>query len=644
LGKLTNSTSEGVRVLLVNPTGWQKESVNLGLAYLAGALQKAGHRVLILDLILREMSDSELVDRVKTFGPALIGLSVKTAVAREAVRLAEVLSSVCPDVGVVAGGPHVTLCVEDYFNTYDVFDFGILGEAEESIVLLADALAGKVPTQDVPGLTYRANDALITNPWGPVKNLEQLALPDFDAIEGFSWKGFRYPILTSRGCPYQCVYCCVNKLTGSKTWRPRSAENVVDELEHVVHEKGITAFETWDDNFTLSVSRAKRICRELIDRKLGLSWYCHNGIRADRMDVELAEMMKKAGCTSVAFGMESGHPETFELIKKGEPLSAITEAVKTVKAAGIEAVGYFIIGLPGDTLDKFIETVRFQRAMNLDHTTFGMLVPYPKTEVWNLIHSRGRMLLDITQTQQFGQDVVPVAFEMPEFLQEDMINAFYISEYFELYEAVRRLFIRGEKPVVVYMESAEIAPRIPAMIAMCNGDVRHIIVRDSEMNLSHTYENEGAETVASYNELEEALIGGSTIFICLPKHINKGMMFSNSDIIIVSRRRSNQPLVEVRRSVKTVDGLSPVLVSFIANIVALRDNVKKFGLLKLLRALPRIVFRLLPKPMHTTIRKCRDTLPMPWHVACFVSAKVSLKYFSRQEGKGFPFDDHPTHM
>ena len=641
---MTNSTSEGVRVLLVNPTGWQKESVNLGLAYLAGALQKAGHCVLILDLILREMSDSELVDRVKTFGPALIGLSVKTAVAREAVRLAEVLSSACPDVGIVAGGPHVTLCVEDYFNTYDVFDFGILGEAEESIVLLADALAGKVQTQDVPGLAYRAKGTLITNPWGPVKDLEQLALPDFDAIEGFSWKGFRYPILTSRGCPYQCVYCCVNKLTGSKTWRPRSVENVVDELERVVHEKGITAFETWDDNFTLSVSRAKRICRELIDRKLGLSWYCHNGIRADRMDAELAELMKKAGCTSVAFGMESGHPETFELIKKGEPLSAITEAVKTVKAAGIEAVGYFIIGLPGDTLDKFIETVRFQRAMNLDYTTFGMLVPYPKTEVWDLIQSRGRMLLDITRTQHFGSDTVPVVFELPEFPETDMISAFYISEYFELYEAVRRLLIRGEKPVVVYMESTEIAPMIPAMITTCDGDARHIIVRESEANLSYSYENEGADVVASYNELEETVIGGSIIFICLPKHINKRMLFNNSDIIIVSRRRSNQPLVEVRRSVRPVDWLSPVLVSFIANAVALRDNVKKFGMMKLLRALPRFVYRLLPKPMHTAIRKCRATLPIPWHMACFISTKVSLKSLNRKESKGFPFDDYPTHM
>lgn len=598
---LMNTKSDKARILLINPTGWQKESVNLGLAYLAGALRKAGHSAVIFDLIRRDMNDAELLDRVQAFAPTLIGISVKTATARESGRLAEMLSSAYRDSYILAGGPHVTLCPEDYLADYHAFDFGLMGESEESIVLLADAIASGTSVQDVPGLAHRVDGNVAINPWRPPDDLDKLTLPDFDAIDGFCWDDFRYPLLTSRGCPFQCVYCCVNKLTGSKKWRSRSARNVVDELESVVGEKGIDSFEIWDDNFTLNVSRAKSICRELIERKLNLSWYCHNGIRADRIDDELAALMKQAGCTSIAFGMESGHPKTFDLINKGEPLSAITDAVKTVKAAGIDAVGYFIIGLPGDTLDRFIETVRFSRAMNLKHTVFGMLVPYPQTEVWDMVADRGKMLVDITQTQHFSADVVPVVFEMPEFPQEDMIRAFHIAKYFELYDAAKTLIERGENPVVVYMESEEIVPMIPGMVTACDAGVKHVIVSDPKATSSPSYEIKGADVVVVDQPSKEIFADSSVIFVCTNRQVTMRILFSNSYIVGVRPDRSNQPLTTLRKSVIPSRGLPQIALSLFGSASAARDTVKRIGMRRTLRAVARPLFKALPMPMQERI-------------------------------------------
>ena len=200
-------------------------------------------------------------------------------------------------------------------------------------------------------------------------------------------------------------------------------------MEYIVKTKKINSLAIWDDNFTLNIERAKEICREIIKRKLSLTWYCHNGIRADRIDIKLARLMKRAGCTSLAFGIETGSHDVFDSIKKGESLSDILKAIKIVKKVGIQAVGYFIIGLPGDNLKKFINTVRFQRALKLDHYIYGMLVPYPKTKVWDMIQTQGQLFCDITQTQHFKDDMVPVSFELPGFPKQDMIKAFYITKY-----------------------------------------------------------------------------------------------------------------------------------------------------------------------------------------------------------------------
>lgn len=471
------------KILLINPAGWQKESINLGLSYIAGFIGELGHNVLILDLNANQISDDYLISRVGDFTPSVIGVSVKTATANEAGRIISLLSKKIPDIIYVAGGPHITLCAESFMQAYPDCTYTVSGEGEITFGRLVEAIVTGATPVDIGGVAWRNNNDIVLTHWEPPSGLDALPLPNLDVIEGFSWAGFRYPIVTSRGCPFDCIYCCVNKLTGSRKWRSRSALNVVDELEHVVKTHNITHFEIWDDNFTLDLNRAKEICHEIIKRGIHLSWYCHNGIRADRIDHELAGLMKAAGCTSVAFGIESGNSETFDSIKKGEPLSAVVDAVKIVKDAGIEAVGYFIIGLPGDTLERFVETVRFQRSLSLNHYVFGVLIPYPKTEVWDIVCQRGRLFCDITETQHFSNDIVPVSFELPEFPKKDMVRAYYIAKYFELFEVADRLAASGVEVNIVYESTQSIISHIPGMIIACPLGSNHIIVGAGEEEL-----------------------------------------------------------------------------------------------------------------------------------------------------------------
>jgi anaerobic magnesium-protoporphyrin IX monomethyl ester cyclase len=468
------------RILLINPSGWQKESINLGLCYIAGSLLRAGHDVLIIDMNAKQMSDEELTEAVAKFKPLVIGLSIKTATANEAGRVLSLLSKRFAEIVFVAGGPHITLCVDSFMASYIGCDYAIMGEGEISFERLVTAFLNNTSPVLIEGVVYRDGDRIVINPWEPPKELDALPYPDLDVIAGFSWSQFRYPVVTSRGCPFNCIYCCVNKLTGSRKWRGRSASNVVDELEYVVRTKGITHFEIWDDNFTLDINRAKSICREIIQRGLNLSWYCHNGIRADRINRELAVLMKNAGCTSIAFGIESGNPATFNSIKKGETLSAVVDAVHLAKDVGMNAVGYFIIGLPGDTLDRFIETVRFQRSLHLDHYVFGMLIPYPKTEVWDMVCQRGTLFCDITETQHFSSDIVPVSFELPEFPREDMVRAFYIAKYFELFDTVNELARGGKTATVHYLSTPSMIEHIPGMVIACPAGTKHIVVGGAE--------------------------------------------------------------------------------------------------------------------------------------------------------------------
>ncbi|HLQ76119.1 MAG TPA: radical SAM protein, partial [Terriglobia bacterium] len=236
---------------------------------------------------------------------------------------------------------------------------------------------------------------------------------------------FPYLVVHSRGCPYYCTFCSVPKINGRK-FRKRSPEGTIDELRYARKEYVFRDFEFLDDNLTLDVEHAKRMCEALIQADLGVGWYANNGIRADRLDRELAQLMKRAGCKGVAIGVESADDEVLKNIKKGETVEQLRRGILMMKEAGITVGGHFIIGLPGDTLEEVEKSIRFRDEVGLDYAYFNQLVPYPGTELGEWALQNTTILVDnVTDASHFGKSE-QVFMETPEFPKADREKIFKI--------------------------------------------------------------------------------------------------------------------------------------------------------------------------------------------------------------------------
>jgi len=415
-----------MNVLLINPPGWQKHSYNLGLAYLAGSLRANNEGVLILDLNNHRYSDEKLRTIIEDFNPGVIGISVKTATANTSRSLFCKLKRIFPNIIYVAGGPHITLCGAEFMAENKDVDFCVIGEGEITFNELVKRVGQKEQVSDLSNIHFRKKEKVICNNSGIYPDVTKLPFPTFDHVHNMDFSNFMYPLLTSRGCPYGCIYCCVGLISGKK-WRTRTPEDVVEELLRAKDTHQISSFEIMDDNFTLDMNRAKNICRLLIKKKVNLRWWCHNGLRADRLDQKLLHLMKKAGCQSIALGIESGDGKVFANINKGEKLSDISEAVRMIKKSGIKCVGYFIIGLPGDSIESTKRSIKFQRGLGLCDYKYNMLIPYPGTKIWDTIKDRGKLLVDIRGIYHFG-DEMKVPFETDSLSKETLQQCYSLAD------------------------------------------------------------------------------------------------------------------------------------------------------------------------------------------------------------------------
>ncbi len=220
--------------------------------------------------------------------------------------------------------------------------------------------------------------------------------------------------------------CNVPTVIGRR-FRIRSGENILEELRYAQAKYGSKEFKVLDDNFTLQMDRAKDICRLFIKEKLDMKWTCPNGIRADRLDAELCSLMKEAGCYSMSIGVESGDPEVFDKIKKGEKLKDVEKGIRLAQAAGINVHGFFIIGLLGSTYEADKRSMEFAKRLGIT-ASWGILVPYPGTEVWEQIKAdaHARILRNWKEGFHIGARPKPV-FDMPEYTAEERIRAYYYA-------------------------------------------------------------------------------------------------------------------------------------------------------------------------------------------------------------------------
>jgi anaerobic magnesium-protoporphyrin IX monomethyl ester cyclase len=415
------------RILLVDPCGWQggvsSDNVfpNIGVAYLTASLHAAGHEVHVADMNNEVMSNLDIVDIMLSRGIRIVGISVKTATLSSARSLGSLLKRQL-DCVVIVGGAHASMAGTDLAQE-DWVDHMFVGEAEENLPRFCCELDGLDAPPPLAG---------IQQPMGVpvtplfVADLDKLPFPDYSLFPERTKHSVRqnYPLVTSRGCVFDCIYCSVPNISGNK-FRKRSPENVIAELEWALANYAIEEFCIIDDAFNLDMARSKQFCRLLLDHQVRLRWSCPNGLRADRVDQELAELMFRSGCYSVMLGVESGDPEVFAGICKGESLDQVSKGIRIFQNAGIQVGGYFLIGLPGDCIKSQLRSVEFAKQHGII-AHFNMLIPYPGTALWDWVRKHGRMLRNIEQGLHFadsGGKVLPV-FETHDFSESERNRAY----------------------------------------------------------------------------------------------------------------------------------------------------------------------------------------------------------------------------
>jgi radical SAM superfamily enzyme YgiQ (UPF0313 family) len=360
----------------------------MGLLMLAAVLEKAGHTVHVVDANAtnRRRTSSEIVDLAKEIRPDVVGMTLVTPLVKEAYRLATCLRE--SGMTLLAGGPHATLLPEEPLD-YG-FDAVLVGEGEPAIVAAIDAMRGRTSKETVPGLVYRRADGCVQHnaPPPPVADLDALPAPARHLVKAADFGPADNPdlhahIFTSRGCPARCAYCA-GGLFGKK-FRFRSAESVVNEMIALERDYGMRHFHFVDDAMTMDRARMNRICRRLIDERLGFTWNMMT--RIDVVDEELLVLAAEAGCVQIDYGVESGNPETLKQIHKPHTVAMAREVVRMTARHGIRPVGFFILGFPWEDVRATDATLQLMQELSpyivFQPAVGSILVPFPGTELYD---------------------------------------------------------------------------------------------------------------------------------------------------------------------------------------------------------------------------------------------------------------------
>ena len=419
--------------------------IPLGLSYLAAVLEKNHYQVDVIDCQVLKPTREELEDEIIKRQPDMVGITSTTLTYKPALEIVKTAREARPDCLIILGGSHVTIMDEQSLREQPEADIVVRGEGEQTMLELAHHIS-KSNLKDfhaVAGITFRKNEQIVRTPNRPfIKNLDELPYP---AHKYFPLKKYRLfgktylPIITSRGCPFQCTFCLASRMCG-KQFRARSPKNVVDELEWLRDTHGADAFAFYDDTFTFDRKRAQEICEEMKARKVGLPWDCRT--RVDRVSEEVLARMGAANCQLIHFGVESGSQKILDAMRKGTTVEQNEKAITWAKEAGISVAISVVVGYPGETEDMLKQTLDFIGRTEPDYVYVCQAIPYPGTDLYDLLKELGwEMSTEWNhydeQTQVFKNPILPP--QKIEEMRRTFYNNFFSPSYY-LHKSLKRDF------------------------------------------------------------------------------------------------------------------------------------------------------------------------------------------------------------
>lgn len=361
---------------------------HIGLAYVAGYLRNKGYDVSVIDSPVEKLGLNDIEERIRKIKPDFIGLTATSMQINEAHLLAKFIKEeIDRNMPVIIGGYHATALPKETLEYSKYFDYTVYGEGEITTFELLENIVENKPLKDVLGIAYRKSSKVIVNKPRPrIENLDELPFPALDlfplgkynACASTNKEILELPISSSRGCPYQCIFCA--RPLGNKVVA-RSIDSVVEEIRRDVNELKANQILFTDETFTLDRKRVYDFCNKLIKEGLNekMKWYCET--RVDLVDRSLLAKMREAGCIYIAYGIDSGNDNILKRIKKNSTVEDSKKAIRWAKEAGIKVFASCMLGHPYETKETAEQTINLILETNPDFAAFSILTPLPGSEV-----------------------------------------------------------------------------------------------------------------------------------------------------------------------------------------------------------------------------------------------------------------------
>lgn len=432
-------------IVLVNPPSTLRERYGrlsaggshlppLGLCYLAAVTRENGYATRIVDAVALGLDYKEALLEVLRDAPRYIGLTASTITILNAARLAREIKNRDKDRVVMIGGSHITAVPEETMERFPQFDIGVVGEGEATIIDLMETYNRGNRLDNVKGIIFRENGKLkLTEPRAYIKDLDSLPMPAWDLLPYLpqyyrpaAQSVKRLPstsIVTARGCIGKCTFCD-RKVFGNRC-RGHSTAYIMRMIKNLYYDYGIRDLQIDDDTFMIFKRRMIEVCEALIEEKMDLSWCCL--ARVDHVNPDLLQLMKKAGCWQIQYGIESGSQEILDVLRKGTNLQQIEQAIRWTREAGINSKGFFMIGNPLETEETMRQTIEFAKKLDLDDFQMTFLTPFPGSEFYEMAAEYGTFNYDWAKMNEYNVTFIPNG------LTEEMLVKYHKKAFREFY-------------------------------------------------------------------------------------------------------------------------------------------------------------------------------------------------------------------
>ncbi|MDD3150527.1 MAG: radical SAM protein [Candidatus Gastranaerophilales bacterium] len=402
------------------------------LLYMASMAESVGYECKIKDYSLKQETLVDFENDIKEFKPDYIIINTTTPTLKADLDVCKIAKVTNSNIKTIAKGAHFLTFNKEVLEEFKSLDMIMVGEPE----LTLKEILQKKPKEEILGLCFRKGNEIIKNNLRPFNdNLDELPYPARHLVNNSIYRRpdnnkIQATIKVSRGCPFHCFFCLATPVSGHKV-RARSPKNILGEIQECIEKYNIRDFLFWSDIFNLDKNWAIELCNEIIDSKLKFTWASNT--RADTIDEELAKLMKKAGCTLVSIGIESGSQEMLDKMGKKTNLDQIRNTVKMFKKVGIKTYNYFVIGLPWESETTAEETIKFAVELDSDFINFYTAVAFPGTRLYEYVQENN--LFEIENSEELYSNAYYYPVVKSHYLSKDRI--------FELHkQAVKRFHLR----------------------------------------------------------------------------------------------------------------------------------------------------------------------------------------------------------